>query len=45
MYAIVDHRELVVNGYAARFRSEGASAFGFMADEFEDWLRCAADAG
>lgn len=43
MYLIVDHREIVVNGYAARFRSEGVSAFGFAPAEFDEWLRCAAD--
>lgn len=44
MYVIIDDRDIVVNGYSARFRNEGISAVGFSGEEFLEWFKTAADA-
>lgn len=44
MYVVIDDRELVVNGYCARFRNDGVSAVGFSGSEFLEWLASAPEA-
>jgi two-component system, OmpR family, flagellar system response regulator FtcR len=38
MLVIVDDREIVTQGYASGFRSEGVSSTGFVPLEFQDWV-------
>lgn len=38
MYVIVDHRDVVRNGYLAGFSREGVASMTFGAEELEDWI-------
>jgi DNA-binding response OmpR family regulator len=42
VFAIIDERELVTNGYASWFSKEGVSSTGFMPDEFREWVKTVA---
>lgn len=43
MYVVIDERAIVVRGYAARFSNRGLAAFGFEPEDFDEWVRTAAD--
>lgn len=43
MIVIVDSRQIVVEGYTARFKNEGVLATGFGPDDCLEWLESAAD--
>jgi DNA-binding response OmpR family regulator len=42
VFAIIDEREIVTNGYASWFMKEGVSSTGFMPDEFREWVKTVA---
>ena len=42
MFAIIDEREIVTNGYTSWFGKEGVSTTGFAPDEFCEWVRTVA---
>ena len=42
MFAIIDEREIVTNGYSSWFSKEGVSSTGFMPDEFREWVKTVA---
>ena len=43
MFIIVDERDLVTSGYAARFVQEGVASAGFTPRQFIDWVSAAID--
>ena len=43
MFIIVDERDLVTSGYAARFVQEGVASAGFKPAQFIDWVDAAVD--